>query len=280
MDDYSLTIDMKIMVVGDVNGRSGRSVLARYLPQLRQEHALDVVIVNADNAAHGRGVIPSMVKELYDLGVDLLTGGDHIWYNREMLTHLDRPPYVLRPLNYPPQTIGKGWHILDIKGKKILVIHALGRVLVERHSENPFYAVDQLVQRHVLGKDVDAIILDFHAEATSEKNAMGHFLDGRVSAVVGTHTHVPTADARILPKGTAYITDIGMTGDYLGIIGSDPLMAMQKFVTGFSNERLKPSEGEGTLCAVIITIDPLTGLSKIIKPIHIGGVLDPLNASC
>jgi metallophosphoesterase (TIGR00282 family) len=265
---------MKIMMIGDVYGRSGREALAAELPSLRKKYAPDAVIVNADNATNGNGANPATVKELYDLGVDLLTGGDHIWDQRESLTHLDRSPWILRPLNYPNGTIGKGFHVLEIGKKKLLIIHALGRVFIEKKSENPFLAIDALLQKYALKKDVDAILVDFHAEATSEKNAMGLYLDGRVSAVCGTHTHVQTADARVLAKGTAYITDVGMTGDQNGVIGADAQVPLQLFLSGFSAHRIQPGDGDGTVSGVVITIDDTTGLASSIEAFHKGGVLN------
>ncbi len=263
---------MKIMLIGDVYGRSGRDVLAAHLPALRKEHAVDAVIVNVDNASHGRGVLPETVKEIYAMGADLLTGGDHIWDQKEIIPHLDRAPFVLRPLNYPPNTIGKGWHVLELGTRKILVIHALGRIFMDKQTENPFVAIDTLLQKFVLKKDVDAIVVDFHGNATSEKNAMGFFLDGRVSAMLGTNTHVPTADARLLPKGTAYMTDVGMTGDYTSMIGAEIEAPLQKFVTGIQSGPLKPASGPGTLRGVIVTIDDTTGLATAIQPISAGKV--------
>lgn len=261
---------MKILMIGDINGRAGREALAEHLPVLRAAHKPVAVIVNVDNASHGRGITPDIAKEIAALGADIMTGGDHIWDQNTMMTHLDRSPFVLRPLNYPTGTVGKGWHIITAGDFKILVVHAMGRVFVERQSDNPFVAMDQLLQKFTLKKDVDAIVVDFHAEATSEKNAMGLHMDGRVSAVVGTHTHVPTADARILPQGTGYITDLGMTGDYNSIIGADKAVPLQKFVGGFTTERMKPAEGIGTVCGVVITVNEQTGLTQEITPFRVG----------
>ena len=261
---------MKILFIGDIYGRSGREALKLHLPELRKQYAPDAVIVNVDNASHGRGILPATAKEIYELGVDVLTGGDHVWDQKEMVTHLDREPLVLRPLNYPAGTIGKGWHILNIGTRKLLVIHALGRIFMDKQTENPFVAIDNLLQKFSLQKQVDAIIVDFHANATSEKNAMGLFLDGRVSAVLGTNTHVPTSDARILSKGTGYITDVGMTGDYNSVIGADMAAPIHKFVTGIQSSSLKPAEGIGTLYAVIVEIDDKSGLTISIRQTCMG----------
>lgn len=259
---------MKILFIGDIFGRPGRDALARYLPELRETHKPDFVIANGDNAAHGTGLIPSLVKELYELGIDLLTGGDHIWDQKEMIAHLDRSPFVLRPLNFPPNTPGKGWHELSTpSGTKLAVVHLQGRALMDgRMVDNPFLAMDELLKK-IPHKN---IIVDFHAEATSEKMALAHYLDGRVSAVLGTHTHVPTADTRILKGGTAAMTDIGMTGCYDSVIGADPVAPIQKFVTGIKYQRLQPAEGEGVVCAVLVTIDPKTGSATQIEPVRAG----------
>lgn len=265
---------MKILMIGDIYGRTGRDAVEKHLPELRREHAPDLVIANCDNAAHGLGITPSIAKELYALGIDLLTGGDHVWDQRDMVPHLDREPFVLRPTNFPEGTPGKGSHIVKTKnGNDVLVLHALGRVHHHLQFDNPFLVIDKLLQKYELGKNVGAIVLDFHAGATSEKNAMGVFLDGRVSAVVGTHTHIPTADARILKGGTAFMTDLGMTGDYDSIIGAEQTNPLHVFKTGLKFERFKPAEGEATLCGAVIEIDDKTGLAKTITPVRKGGVL-------
>lgn len=266
---------MKFLIVGDIVGRSGRDALALHVPALRQKYALDLVIANADNASHGLGVNHATVKELYQCGIDLLTGGDHIWDQRDLLPHLDRSPWILRPLNYPDGTPGKGFHILETANKKrLLVIHALGRVFIDKLCGDPFGALDSILQKHLLGKNIDAILVDFHAEATSEKMALGHYMDGRVSAVVGTHTHVPTADARILSGGTAYMTDLGMTGDYDSVIGVEKDVPINNFRTGLRLGRFSPAGGEATLCGAVIETDDNTGKAVSITPIRIGGHLD------
>ena len=265
---------MKIFFIGDIYGRSGRDAINAHLPAIKSEFSPDLIIANADNASHGVGVTPGIVKDLYAAGIDIVTGGDHALNQKELIPHLDREPWVLRPLNYPEGTPGKGWHIVETKTKKkVLVIHALGRTYIGKLCDDPFATIDKILQKHALGKSVDAIFVDFHAEATSEKNALGVFLDGRVSAVVGTHTHIPTADARIQTKGTAYMTDAGMTGDYNGIIGADAAQPLQYFKTGLKLDRYKPAEGEGTLCGVFIETDDATGLAVKITPIKRGGAL-------
>jgi metallophosphoesterase (TIGR00282 family) len=259
---------MKILFIGDIFGRPGRDAVAKYVPILRAQHKPDFVIANADNASHGTGVTPVLAKELYDMGVDLLTGGDHVWDQKDMVAHLDRSPWVLRPLNYPVGTPGKG--VLELatpQGAKLAVVHLQGRIFMDGNSlaDNAFTAIEHWLQRN----QTKHVLIDFHAEATSEKMAMAHFVNGRVTAVIGTHTHVPTADARILDKGTAIMTDVGMTGDTHSIIGADYMAPMQKFVTGIRHQRLQPATGEATLCAVLITSDDATGLATAIEPIQI-----------
>lgn len=270
---------MKFIVIGDIFGRVGRDAVATYLPEWRNTWRPDFVIANADNASHGLGANPGTVKELYDLGIDLLTGGDHVWDSKEMLPHLDRSPWLLRPLNYPVGTPGKGFHILETADKrKLLVAHALGRVFIDRPTENPFLAMDKLLSGYTLGGNINAILVDFHAEATSEKVAMGHYLDGRVSAVVGSHTHVPTSDARLLSGGTACISDMGMSGDYDSVIGMEKHGPMNYFKTGLRLNRYKPADGVGTLCGVFVETDDNTGQAMQIKQLISGGVLGHLPA--
>ena len=264
---------MKILFIGDVFARPGREAIAAHLPAIRATHKPDFVVANVDNAAHGMGIIPSVAQELSALGIDLMTGGDHIWDQKDMMMHLDRAPLVLRPLNYPQGAPGKGWHELQTaRGDKIVIAHLQGRTFMNNDlADNPFLAMDEALKK-IPHKN---IIVDFHAEATSEKMAMSHYLDGRVTAVLGTHTHIPTADARILPNGTAALTDIGMTGDYDSVVGSDKAAPVQKFVTGIKYQRLQPATGTGTFCGVLVTCDPKTGRATAIEPIRRGGILSP-----
>ncbi len=260
---------MKILFIGDIFGRPGRDAIAKHLPIIREQYQPDFVIANADNASHGAGVTPVLVKELYDMGIDLLTGGDHVWDQKEMIAHLDRSPFVLRPLNFPAGTPGKGWHELTgERNKKLAVIHLQGRVFMDGNSlaNNAFVAVETWLQKYQ--GSYDHVLVDFHAEATSEKMAMAHFLNGRVTAMLGTHTHVPTADARLLSKGTAIMADVGMTGDHDSVIGADYLAPMQKFATGIRLQRLQPAVGEGTFCGVLVTSDDATGRAIAIDPIQ------------
>lgn len=265
---------MRLLFCGDVVGRAGRDAVLKYLPLLRGEYKPDVVIVNGDNAAGGFGISPSVCQEFYKVGADVITGGDHIWDQKDITGYISKEPRLLRPHNFPASVPGKGWHLIETtSGKKVLVLHFLGQVFHKEHAACPFASADELLASYRLGNSVDAILVDIHAEATSEKNAMGLHLDGRVSAVVGSHTHVPTADARILPRGTAYQTDTGMCGDYNSVIGFDKDAPLQRFLTKMPKIRLQPANGDGTLCAVLIETDDKTGLASGITPLMRGGAL-------
>lgn len=264
---------MKILVIGDVVGRSGRDAVKQYLPGIVKEYATDYVILNADNAAHGFGVNPDICKSFFSIGVNCITGGNHIWDQREIIPYIDKEPRLLRPVNYPPGTYGNGFLIDEIKdGRKIAVIHALGRVFMDE-TDDPFRTVRDLIDNQVKKSKVNACIIDFHAETTSEKNAFAHYLDGSVCAVLGTHTHVPTADARILEKGTAYQTDIGMCGDYNSVIGVKKHVPIHKFVKKTPIERMSPATGEASFCSTLVQVDDDTGLAQSITPIIKGGCL-------
>ncbi len=264
---------MKILICGDIVGKAGRQAIDKNLPDLRRRLELDFVIVNGENAAHGFGITDKMCEGFYAAGADVITSGNHIWDQREIINYIDGDPKLLRPMNYPENTPGAGVGVFEAaNGKKVLVIHPMCRLFMEP-LDDPFAAVQAELEKHQLGKNVAAIIVDVHGEATSEKQAMGHFLDGRVSAVVGTHTHVPTADAQILPKGTAYQSDIGMTGDYDSVIGMRKELATSRFTTKMPQGRLEPAEGEATLCAVYVETDDATGLAKHVAPLRLGGRL-------
>ena len=264
---------MRILVCGDVVGQTGRKAIAERLPELRARLALDFIVVNGENAAHGFGITDKICAAFYNSGADVITTGNHVWDQREIMNYIDGDAKLLRPMNYPVGTPGKGVGIYTTAiGRRLLVIHPMCRLFMEP-LDDPFAAVQAVLAEYRLGDDVDAIIVDVHGEATSEKQAMGHMLDSRVSAVVGTHTHVPTADTQVLPGGTAYQTDIGMTGDYNSVIGMQKEVAMARFTTKLPQERLEPAEGEATLCAVFIETDDTTGLAERIAPVRLGGRL-------
>jgi metallophosphoesterase (TIGR00282 family) len=271
---------MKILIVGDVVGRSGRDAVARHLPGLRETLALDFVVVNGENAAHGFGITEAICNDLYAQGADVITTGNHVWDQREIMNYIDGDPRLLRPLNFPAGTPGKGTGVFDTKdGRRVMVVHAMCRLFMDP-LDDPFAGVDEALKNHRLGAasgrgSVDAILLDLHGEASSEKMAMAHFLDGRVSAVVGTHTHVPTADAQVFKGGTAYQTDLGMTGDYDSVIGMQKENATARFTTKLPQGRLEPADGEATFCAMYLETDDATGLATRAEPVRLGGRLAP-----
>ena len=249
---------MLILAIGDLVGKPGRKAISQLLPGLRQQYGLDLVIANAENAAGGRGLTPDTAKELLDSGVDVLTSGNHIWAQKEIIPHLDGDMPILRPLNYPAGVPGKG-HLV-IKG--VAVVNLMGRVFIG-DFDCPFRAMDQLLAR----LEPKIIIVDFHAEATSEKVAMGRYLDGRVSAVLGTHTHVGTIDAQLLPKGTAYVSDIGMSGPIDSVIGDDTEDVLQRFLTQMPH-RLGVGKGKVAFNAIMVGVDDKTGKATSIERVY------------
>ncbi|HEY5007724.1 MAG TPA: TIGR00282 family metallophosphoesterase [Caulobacteraceae bacterium] len=266
---------MRFAFFGDIVGRSGREGLAEHLPYLRRQLGLEFVVVNAENAAAGFGITENTARELFAAGADCLTLGNHSWDQKEALTYIVREPRMIRPLNYPAlsDAPGRGAQMFDTeRGKRVLVINLLGRVNMDS-LDDPFAAVDRELNACPLGQAVDAVIVDMHAEATSEKMAMGHFCDGRASLVVGTHTHVPTADCQILNNGTAYQTDAGACADYDSVIGNQKEEPLRRFTTRISGGRYQPAEGPATVCGVYVETDDATGLARRVEPIRIGGRL-------
>jgi metallophosphoesterase (TIGR00282 family) len=266
---------LRILFLGDLVGRTGRDAVAAALPGLRQDLSLDCVIVNAENASHGFGLAPEMARALFAAGADALTLGNHAWDRREIIPYIEQEPRLLRPINYPPGTPGRGAALIDVPGgRRVLVMNAMGRLFMDP-LDDPFRAVQQALaaQRMGQGGTIAAAVLDFHAEASSEKLAMGHSFDGRLSLMVGTHTHVPSADHQILPGGTAYMTDAGMCGDYDSVIGMEKGTAALRFWKKVPGERLAPAEGEATICGVLVETDDGTGLATRIAPLRLGGRL-------
>jgi metallophosphoesterase (TIGR00282 family) len=266
---------MRFAFFGDIVGRSGREGLAEHLPYLRRQLGLEFVVVNAENAAAGFGITENTARELFAAGADCLTLGNHSWDQKEALTYIVREPRMIRPLNYPAlsDAPGRGSQLFDTeRGKRVLVINLLGRVHMDS-LDDPFAAVDRELNACPLGQAADAVIVDMHAEATSEKMAMGHFCDGRASLVVGTHTHVPTADCQILNNGTAYQTDAGACADYDSVIGNQKEEPLRRFTTRISGGRFQPAEGLATVCGVYVETDDATGLARRVEPIRIGGRL-------
>ncbi len=264
---------MKILFCGDVVGRAGRKVIGECLPDLRRRLELDFVIVNGENAAHGFGITAKICEEFYAAGADMITTGNHVWDQREIIDTIDDDPKLLRPINFPEGTPGRGAGIYQAPGgRRVLVIHPMGRLFMEP-LDDPFAAVEEELANHRLGSSVDCIFVDMHAEASSEKMAMGHVCDGRVSMVAGSHTHVPSADAHILSGGTAYMTDVGMCGDYDSVIGMKKETAVARFTSRMPGGRLEPAGGEATLAAVYLETDDATGLARFVAPLRVGGCL-------
>jgi 2',3'-cyclic-nucleotide 2'-phosphodiesterase len=264
---------MRILFLGDVVGRSGRAAVIEQLPELRERYRLDFLVVNGENAAGGFGITEQILVELLDAGADVVTMGNHVFDQRETLVFIERYDRLLRPINFPAGTPGKGAGLFKASaGADVLVINAQGRVFMA-DLDDPFRAVEHELEACGLKTRADAILIDFHAEATSEKEAMGHFADGRATAVIGTHTHVPTADERVLPKGTAYISDAGMCGDFDSVLGMDKQEPLQRFLTKIPSGRFAPALGEATLCGVAIDVDDRTGLARAIAPLRLGGKL-------
>jgi metallophosphoesterase (TIGR00282 family) len=264
---------MRLLFIGDVLGRTGREAVAAVLPRLRTDLRLDLVVVNAENASHGFGLGPDMAAALFAAGADVITLGNHAWDRKEIVPFIGNHPRLIRPLNYPPGTPGAGSVVVDApNGRRVLVAQAMGRLYMDP-LDCPFRGTADILARHRLGGTVQAIVLDIHAEASSEKMAYAHSFDGQVSLVVGTHTHCPSADAQILPGGTAFQSDAGMSGDYDSVIGMQKDAAALRFWRKMPGERLGPAEGESTVCGVFVETDDATGLSRRIAPLRLGGRL-------
>lgn len=263
---------MRVLFLGDIVGRAGRDMVLEKLPELRRKLALDFVVVNGENAAGGFGITGKICASFYEVGVDVITTGNHAWDQPETTAYIGGDPRLLRPLNYPAGTPGRGANLYQTtKGKKVLVINVMGRIFMDP-LDDPFAAVNQTLARHPLGGAADFILVDVHGEATSEKMAMGHFCDGRASLVVGTHSHVPTADAQIFDGGTAYQTDAGMCGDYNSVIGMEKDEPIRRFTRKISGGRFSPAMGEATMCGVVVETGG-DGKAVAIAPLRLGGRL-------
>ena len=264
---------MRLLFLGDVVGRAGRDAVTSQLPQLRSDHEIDFVVVNGENAAGGFGITEKICEQLLEAGADVITTGNHVWDQREAMVFITRQERLLRPANLPAGAPGSGAGVFEsATGARILVASAMGRVFMDA-IDDPFAALDQALADCRMTETVDAIIVDIHAEATSEKQAVGHYLDGRVSMVVGTHTHVPTADERILSGGTAFISDIGMCGDYDSILGFEKEGPLNRFLTHLPDGRFQPASGPATICGLAVDTDDGTGLAHAVSAISIGGAL-------
>lgn len=264
---------MRILFLGDIVGRSGREAVKTELPALRTALKPDAIIVNCENAAHGFGITENIAEDLFDAGVHCLTGGNHTFDQKEALSFIERYPNLLRPLNFPAGTPGRGTAMIETPAGRLFVINAMGRLFMDA-LDDPFAAIERELSAIRLGDGADAIFIDFHAEATSEKMTFGHFVDGRVSAVAGTHTHVPTADHQILPRGTAYMSDAGMCGDYNSVIGMTIEEPLQRFVRKINLARMTPANGPGTVCGMFVETGA-GGLATRVAPVRAGGRLEP-----
>ena len=266
---------MRVLFLGDVVGRSGRDALTAQLPGLRARLALDLVVVNGENASHGFGLAPDMARAFLAAGADVITLGNHAWDRKEIIPYIETERRVIRPINFPPGTPGAGACITELAGgRRALVINVMGRLFMDA-LDDPFRAVQAELTKHRIGQGgtLQAAIIDVHAEASSEKAAMAHSFDGMVSLVIGTHTHVPSADHQILPGGTAYMTDAGMCGDYDSVIGMQKAGAALRFWRKMPGERLAPAEGEATLCGLFVETEDATGLARRVEPLRLGGRL-------
>ncbi len=266
---------MRILFLGDVMGRSGRTAVVEKLPKLRADWGLDFVVLNGENASQGAGLTAEHAKVLLGAGADCLTLGDHAFDQKDMMSFIEQEPRIIRPLNFSKVAPGRGFRIFDVtQGRKILVTQVLGQVFMKRPFDDPFSALEAVLKTHRMGAAVQAALVDVHAEATSEKMAMGHWCDGQASLVVGTHTHVPTADHQILTGGTGYLSDAGMCGDYNSVIGMEKLEPLKRFITGMASARFEPAGGPATLSGVYVETDDKTGRALRIVPVRQGGRLE------
>ena len=268
---------MRLLFLGDLVGRTGRNAAIARLPSLIERGRFDLVVVNGENAAGGFGLTEAILAEVLDAGADCVTLGNHAWDQKEALVFIERQPRLLRPLNFPPGTPGRGANLFEVqrgpsKGARVLVAQVMGRVFMDA-LDDPFRAIDEAVEEAPLGRVADAVLVDVHAEATSEKQALAHMLDGRVSLVVGTHTHVPTADHQILVGGTAYLSDAGMCGDYDSVLGMEKDEPVQRFRSKIPSARFGPASGEATVCGVAVETNDATGLAVAVGPVRVGGRL-------
>jgi metallophosphoesterase (TIGR00282 family) len=265
---------MRLLFLGDIVGRPGRQAVIEALPGLRRRYALDFVAINGENAAGGFGITEPILEEILEAGADVVTLGNHAFDQKEALVFIERQPRLLRPINYPPGTPGRGAGIFKTQaGADVLVVNAMGRIFMPE-LDDPFRAVDAELTACRLKQGADAILIDFHAEATSEKQALGYFIDGRASVVVGTHTHAPTSDHRVLPNGTAFISDIGMCGDYNSVLGMDVEEPISRFLTKVPRQRFEPASGPGTLSGLAVEIDDETGLARACSAFRMGPHLE------
>jgi len=264
---------MRLLFLGDLVGRGGRMAVIDRLPRLVADHKLDFVVVNGENAAGGFGITEEILQNVLDAGADVVTTGNHAFDQREALVFAARQERFLRPVNYPPGAPGRGAGLYMARtGARVLVVNLVGRVFMDQ-LDDPFAAIDRELAACPLGEQADAVVIDFHAEASSEKQAFAHYVDGRASLVVGTHTHVPTSDYRVLPGGTAYQTDVGMCGDYESVIGMDKEEPLRRFTRKTPGERFAPADGPPTISGLAVEVDDATWLARAVAPLRLGGAL-------
>jgi metallophosphoesterase (TIGR00282 family) len=265
---------MRILFIGDIVGRSGRTIVNERLPGLIEDWKLDLVVINGENAAGGFGITEVIYNELIDAGADAITLGNHAWDQREALVFIERAPRLIRPINYPKGTPGRGAALIETKnGKHALVINAMGRIFMDA-MDDPFAAIDHELTACPLKSGADAIVIDMHCEATSEKQSMGFFCDGRASLVVGTHTHAPTADHRIMPGRTAFMSDVGMTGDFESVIGMNKDEPLNRFLRKLPGSKFEAASGPATLCGLAVETDDAAGLALKVGAVRLGGILE------
>ncbi len=263
---------MRLLFLGDIVGKTARISIAENLLIIKEKLSIDFVLVNAENATSGVGLSVSHAKLLFESGVNCISLGDHAFDQNEMINFAEKDSRIVRPINYAKFSPGSGFRLFNLESKKILILQVLGQVFMKKPFSDPFEAIESYLQKYSLKSNVDAIIIDFHAEATSEKNALALHFDGKVSVIAGTHTHIPTSDTRILPKGTAYQTDLGMCGDYQSVIGMEKTEPIRRFITGMTKERFRPAEGEATLSGIVVDINS-DGLANKILPFRYKGLL-------
>ncbi len=263
---------MRLLFLGDIVGKTARVSIAENLLIIKEKLSIDFVLVNAENATSGVGLSVSHAKSLFESGVNCISLGDHAFDQNEMINFAEKDSRIVRPINYAKFSPGSGFRLFNLESKKILILQVLGQVFMKKPFSDPFEAIESYLKKYSLKSNVDAIIIDFHAEATSEKNALALHFDGKVSVIAGTHTHIPTSDTRILPNGTAYQTDLGMCGDYQSVIGMEKTEPIRRFITGMTKERFRPAEGEATLSGIVVDINS-DGLANKILPFRYKGLL-------
>ncbi|EFL87795.1 TIGR00282 family metallophosphoesterase [Ahrensia sp. R2A130] len=265
---------MRILFLGDMVGKTGREAVYNRLPKIRDRLSVDLAIVNGENAASGFGITRKIYQATLDAGADVVTTGNHVFDQKEVLNWASEEDRFLRPANWPGGVPGRGSTMVETNdGRRVLVANIMGRVFMHPELDDPFKAAEDILAAAPMGDVVDAIVIDFHAEATSEKQCFGHFVDGRASLVVGTHTHIPTADHQVLVGGTGYLSDAGMCGDYDSSLGMDKEEPLNRFLTKVPKGRMEPASGEATVCGVLVVTDDSTGLATGVEPLRVGGRL-------